>query len=245
MSSSLVKDSDKQAFFRKPPPVMTESNLPFQESVYTSAPAGAVNSDLSPLEKEWNSYLKRLFDLLFSTILILVIVPWLFPLLALLIKKDSKGPVFFLQKRNKINGKVFTCIKFRTMLVNSDADYLPATENDQRITRLGKFLRDHHLDELPQVFNVWIGDMSIIGPRPHMISDNLKFEVLVPSYNFRHKVKPGITGLAQVMGHVGPVADYQHLRERVEKDIYYVTNWSVLLDLKIACHTFYHIISIR
>jgi putative colanic acid biosynthesis UDP-glucose lipid carrier transferase len=190
-----------------------------------------------PLDSAFNSRLKRSVDILLSSIIIILFLSWLIPLIALLIKLDSRGPVFFLQKRNKRNGRVFTCIKFRSMLVNDEADTEPARVNDKRITRLGRFLRNHFLDELPQFFNVLIGDMSVIGPRPHMISDNLKYEDLIEYYNYRHKVKPGITGLSQVLGFIGAVKNIQSMKDRVQADIFYARHWSFWLDLKILWYT--------
>jgi lipopolysaccharide/colanic/teichoic acid biosynthesis glycosyltransferase len=157
--------------------------------------------------------------------------------MALLIKLDSKGPVFFLQKRNKRGGKTFTCIKFRSMIENEDADMFQATADDERITKFGRFLRIHYLDELPQFFNVLVGDMSFIGPRPHMVTDNNKYEELIEFYDYRHKVKPGITGLSQAMGYVGETRNIQAMRDRVQLDIFYVRHWSLHLDLKILLHT--------
>ena len=191
-----------------------------------------------PLDRKLNLVLKRAADLFLSALIILCILSWLTPLIALLVKLGSKGPVFFLQKRNGRNGFVFTCIKFRTMIENGDSDTLPAHINDKRITKLGAFLRNHFLDELPQFFNVLMGDMSIIGPRPHMISDNKKYESLIDSYNDRHKVKPGITGLSQVLGYVGGTFNNQYMRDRVYLDLYYVRHWSLGLDIKIMLHTF-------
>lgn len=190
-----------------------------------------------PLDNLSKRIIKRTTDLVLSTIIIAGILSWLIPIIALLIKLDSKGPAFFLQKRNKRNGKVFTCIKFRSMIENDDADNLPATADDERITKLGHFLRNHYLDELPQFFNVWLGDMSFIGPRPHMISDNNKYEELIEFYDFRHKVKPGITGLSQVMGYVGETKYLQAMRDRVQLDSFYVRHWSFGLDLRIFWHT--------
>lgn len=131
------------------------------------------------------------------------------------------------------------------MVVNEEADLLPASENDKRITKTGAFLRKTHLDELPQLFNVWLGDMSIIGPRPHMLVDNKLFERMVPHYQLRHKIKPGITGLAQVSGHAGPVGDAANMKERVDKDIYYIRHWSPALDTKIALRTIFKMIGIK
>jgi lipopolysaccharide/colanic/teichoic acid biosynthesis glycosyltransferase len=190
-----------------------------------------------PLDDLFKRTMKRTADLILSTIVITTVLSWLIPVLAILIKLDSKGPVFFLQKRNKRDGKIFTCIKLRSMVENDDADNLPASADDERITKLGRFLRTHYLDELPQFFNVWIGDMSFIGPRPHMVSDNNKYEELIEFYDFRHKVKPGITGLSQAMGYVGETKYLQAMRDRVQLDIFYVRHWSIGLDLKIFWHT--------
>ncbi len=192
-----------------------------------------------PLEMKINLTIKRLFDLLFSSIFLVLILSWMIPLVALLIKLDSQGPVFFLQKRYGRNGRLFTCIKFRTMIVNHDADRLPALVDDSRITKLGAFLRKNHLDELPQLLNVWLGEMSLIGPRPHMISDNLKYEELLKFYSYRHKVKPGLTGWAQVHGYVGVVANLEAMRERVKKDIYYIHHWSLMMDARIIGMTLF------
>jgi putative colanic acid biosynthesis UDP-glucose lipid carrier transferase len=190
-----------------------------------------------PLDAFYSRLFKRTVDILLSVIIILFVLSWLIPILALLIKLDSKGPVFFLQKRNKKDAEVFTCIKLRSMVVNAEADRLPASDYDKRITALGRFLRTHYLDELPQFFNVLWGDMSIIGPRPHMISDNMKYEELLDYYSYRYKVKPGITGLAQVLGCVGSTADVEKMRDRMNLDIFYIRHWSAILDTKIIYRT--------
>lgn len=190
-----------------------------------------------PLESLSHRMIKRTGDILVSTVVIVGLLSWLTPIIALLIKLDSKGPVFFLQKRHKRDGSVFTCIKFRSMIENDDADFLPATEDDERITRFGRILRNYFLDELPQFFNVWIGDMAFIGPRPHMVSENNKYEEIIEHYNYRHKVKPGITGLSQAMGYVGETRNVQAMRDRVQLDIFYVRHWSLWLDIKILWHT--------
>jgi putative colanic acid biosysnthesis UDP-glucose lipid carrier transferase len=201
------------------------------------------NSKVVSLVKEWqinkplNKLLKRTVDVLISLLAITLILSWLTPILALLIKLSSKGPVFFLQKRNMRNGNVFTCIKFRTMRVNTEADVLPAAENDRRITRVGLFLRDHYIDELPQFVNVLLGQMSVIGPRPHMLADNHCFAQKISYYNDRHKAKPGITGLAQVMGFTGNIRNTQHLTARINTDIYYLRHWSAKMDCIILLRT--------
>jgi putative colanic acid biosysnthesis UDP-glucose lipid carrier transferase len=195
------------------------------------------------LSRPANRCLKRLFDLGLSSIIILCLFPFLLPLIALLIWLDSVGPIFFLQKRNKIHGGVFTCMKFRTMEVfrTSDSQYRGSVET--QITRVGKFLRQTHLDELPQLFNVWIGDMSLVGPRPYMICDNQRLEMLVPRYHLRHTVKPGITGLAQAAGLTGPMEDLAAVEERWKKDITYIHKWSLWLDVKILWATIRNIVS--
>jgi putative colanic acid biosynthesis UDP-glucose lipid carrier transferase len=195
-----------------------------------------------PLEKKSNLFIKRAFDLFLSFILIVAIFSWMLPLIALLIILDSRGPVFFLQNRIMKGGKNFTCIKFRTMRVNQDADLLPASMNDLRITRTGRFLRRYHLDELPQLLNVFIGDMSITGPRPYMVSDHEKYGTLINQYNTRYEVKPGITGLAQSMGHFGYVHNTGQMEKRVELDLIYIRQWSLALDIKIISRTFLSII---
>src|SRR5882757_3419409 len=192
-----------------------------------------------PLEGKGSRIVKRSIDILFASVFIIAVLSWLIPLIAILIKIDSRGPVFFLQKRNKKNGELFTCIKFRSMFVNPDADTLPAKKNDKRITRPGKFLRRYYIDELPQFFNVLWGDMSLVGPRPHMITDNIKYENEITDYFYRHKVKPGITGLAQVLGYVGPAEDIQQMKDRVHMDIFYTRHWSVKLDMIILFRTLF------
>jgi putative colanic acid biosynthesis UDP-glucose lipid carrier transferase len=191
----------------------------------------------SPLFKKHNLIIKRVFDLIISVLVISLLLWWALPLLALLIKIDSSGPIFFMQKRNKKNGRLFHCIKLRTMRVNEHADMLTSVLNDHRVTGIGKFLRLSHLDELPQFINVLIGDMSVIGPRPHMVTENVKFKKILNYYNDRHFVKPGITGLAQSHGYHGPVNDLSHLDKKIGYDIFYIKNWSVMMDVKILIRT--------
>ncbi len=197
--------------------------------------SNSINEKEYPLSKHVNRFLKRALDTFIAALVILLVLSWLIPLIALLIRSDSRGPVFFLQKRKKKDGKVFTCLKFRTMFVTDESDILPNC-NETRITRFGRFLRKHYIDELPQFFNVLCGDMSVIGPRPHMVFENFKYEQLVQDYSLRHTVKPGITGLAQVLGYAGST-DLQKIRSRVFLDIYYMQHWSLGLDFRIMLRT--------
>jgi putative colanic acid biosynthesis UDP-glucose lipid carrier transferase len=188
--------------------------------------------------------LKRSFDGFVSAIVIAGILSWLLPLLALLIKLDSRGPVFFIQKRVGKDSRLFTCYKLRTMVINALADERPASGNDGRITRLGNWLRRSHLDELPQFFNVLLGSMSIVGPRPYMPSDCRDFAGIVPDSAFRHRVKPGITGMAQAKGLHGPVMrDRRVIFQRYHWDAYYVNNAGFGLDITILRQTFVLIFS--
>lgn len=184
---------------------------------------------------------KGLFDYLITILLIVAVFWWLFPLIAILIKMDSRGPVFFIQRRTGRFGECFNCFKFRTMRVNEFADTQQADENDPRITRFGNFLRKSCLDELPQFFNVLAGNMSIVGPRPHMLSDCEAFSILVEDYNLRQLMQPGITGMAQVKGYRGKTRLYNDVYFRYQWDIYYVRNANFLLDLKVIRITVFQI----
>lgn len=188
-------------------------------------------------EKPKYFFFKRLFDIVFSLTMIVGVLSWLTPLLALLIKLDSKGSVFFVQRRVGKGGRIFRCIKFRSMVSNDNANELQAQRNDTRITRLGKFLRFTNLDEFPQFFNVLIGEMSVVGPRPHMITDCNQFSKVVAGYKFRNMVKPGITGLSQVKGYRGPAQDFATIFRRFEFDAFYVRNASFGLDFRIIRQT--------
>ena len=180
---------------------------------------------------------KRITDVLTSLVVILAIFPWLLPVLYVVIKLDSKGPVFFRQKRVGFLGKTFWCYKFRTMRINDHADTRRASRNDPRVTRVGWFLRNTCLDELPQFINVLLGDMSIVGPRPHMLKDSDEFATLVSNYTFRNLARPGITGLSQVRGYRGPAANFESIFRRYQWDSYYVRNVSLTLDIRIMIQT--------
>ncbi|GAA4338218.1 sugar transferase [Flaviaesturariibacter amylovorans] len=196
----------------------------------------------SPLGRRRNRWLKRAVDLAGSTLAMLLLFPWLLPLLAVVIRLNSRGPVFFRQQRHKRRGQLFTCYKLRTMVVNGYADTHPCFDGDPRITRVGAFLRRTHLDELPQLFNVWRGDMSLIGPRPHMVVDHRLFASLADHYDLRHEVKPGITGLAQVAGFVGATQDAVAIRARLAHDLHYIHHWSPRLDARILLQTAWRLI---
>ncbi len=176
-------------------------------------------------------------DLALSTLLILGVLSWLLPLLALLVKLDSRGPVFFIQKRRKKGMGSFGCIKLRTMRLNPEADRRIALGRDERITRLGCWLRGTHLDELPQLFNVFWGDMSLVGPRPYMLLEDRLYEETLRDYADRTRVKPGITGLAQASGYFGATGDAAAMEKRLYLDILYVREWSPSLDLRILVST--------
>lgn len=180
---------------------------------------------------------KRIIDLLFSLIIVILILSWLMPLLAILIKLDSRGPIFFKQKRSGYKGRTFNCFKLRTMQVNKEANDLQASIDDPRITRMGKFLRISNLDELPQFINVLIGDMSIVGPRPHMLKDSEKFSEIFPGYYNRYLVKPGITGLAQINGFRGPTVNTRSIYKRLQWDLYYVEHATLGMDIRIIILT--------
>ncbi|MDF2187463.1 sugar transferase [Paraflavitalea sp. CAU 1676] len=188
-------------------------------------------------EKRKYFIFKRLFDIVLSSLVIIFLLSWLVPLVALLIRLDSSGPVFFIQKRVGRWGRSFNCFKFRTMVVNDQANTKQAAENDKRITRIGNFLRKSNLDEFPQFFNVLLGQMSIVGPRPHMHSDCNSFSSVVHNYKFRNTVKPGITGLAQVKGYRGPTKSFEDVFHRYQFDAFYIRNANFWLDMRIVRKT--------
>lgn len=190
-----------------------------------------------PLQESVNKFVKRLFDILFSLFIIVFVLSWLTPILAILIKLESKGPVFFKQSRNGFNYQEFDCYKFRSMTPNKNAHLHQAIKGDQRVTKMGAFIRKTSIDELPQFFNVLFGDMSVVGPRPHMVSHTNMYAQRVDKFMVRHFVKPGITGLAQVSGFRGQVETDDDIISRVKYDIFYIENWSLLLDLKIIYQT--------
>ena len=192
-----------------------------------------------PLEELDGQIKKRSFDIAFSILVIFFILSWLIPLMALLIKLESRGPVFFTQLRSGKNNKPFLCYKFRSLRVNKDANEKQVTKDDYRYTKIGKFLRKTNLDELPQFINVFRGEMSVVGPRPHMLKHTEEYSQMLNQYMVRHYVKPGVTGWAQINGYRGEIKKKRDLRGRIEHDIWYMENWSMWLDLKIILLTVY------
>ena len=189
-----------------------------------------------PLKNPLNRLFKRVFDLLVSSVM-LVLSPLVIIPVAIGIRLSSPGSIFFVQKRTGYRGQAFDCYKFRTMRVNADSDTLQASKGDPRVTRFGNFLRRTSIDELPQFFNVWRGEMSIVGPRPHMVAQTAMYSELIDKYMLRHTIKPGITGWAQVHGLRGQTEELWQMEKRVELDVWYAENWSFFLDLKIIFHT--------
>lgn len=195
-----------------------------------------------PLEDATNAIKKRIFDIVFSLLVIIFLLSWLTPILAILIKLNSRGPVFFVQPRSGKDNKQFNCFKFRTLAVNREAHSRQVTRGDSRITKLGRLLRKTNLDELPQFLNVLLGDMSVVGPRPHMLAHTESFSKLQEQYMVRHFVKPGVTGWAQVNGYRGEIKVEEELHRRIEHDIWYLENWSIWLDMRIIFLTVYNTI---
>jgi len=212
-------------------PVVKTGELEFHGAV----PVSKIRHE--PLDRPVNRAIKRAFDIVFSAAVILFVFSWLFPLLAILVKLSSKGPVFFQQKRLGRDNKEFVCWKFRSMRMNDQADSKQATKDDPRVTAVGRFLRKSNLDEMPQFLNVFLGQMSVVGPRPHPIKLNQQYREIIDKYMVRHFVLPGITGWAQVNGFRGETRTPELMERRVELDVWYLENWSFWLDLKIVVKT--------
>ena len=194
-----------------------------------------------PLRLAFNSTVKRAFDVVFSLTVICTIFPFVLPLIALAIRLDSTGPIIFKQLRPGKRHKLFDCYKFRTMRVNNSTE-VQATKNDARITRVGRFLRKTNLDELPQFFNVLLGDMSVVGPRPNMVSQLEQYSRTIGQYKIRHFITPGITGYAQVNGYRGETKEHELMEQRVKYDVLYLENWSLSLDIKIILLTIWNML---
>lgn len=193
-----------------------------------------------PMDEPFNKFIKRGFDIVLSLLVIIGILSWLTPLLGIFIKLESKGPVFFKQKRNGLDYQEFYCYKFRSMKPNPMADFHQISKGDARVTRVGRIIRKTSIDELPQFINVLKGEMSVVGPRPHMVSHTHMYAERIDKFMVRHFIKPGITGLAQVSGYRGEVEDDHHIINRVKYDIFYLENWSLFLDIKIVFQTIFN-----
>lgn len=194
-----------------------------------------------PFDFAENKILKRIFDIVFSILICIFLLSWLIPVLWILMKFDSKGSLIFKQKREGLDSEQFVCFKFRSMKVNDNANKVHAVKNDTRVTKLGSFLRKTSIDELPQFFNVLEGHMSVVGPRPHLKSFSKEYQKDVENYMERHQVKPGITGLAQVSGFRGEIKKKEDIQNRIRLDIFYIENWSFLLDVKIVLQTVFNV----
>jgi putative colanic acid biosysnthesis UDP-glucose lipid carrier transferase len=201
-----------------------------------------INVNSIPLDSILNRFVKRLFDIIFSSLVFIGILSWLVPIIGILIKLESKGPIFFKQHRHGKDNRHFLCWKFRTMTFEKNADFKQAKKNDSRITKVGNILRKTSIDEIPQFINVFLGDMSVVGPRPHPIKLNEEFQPQIDRFWQRHAVKPGITGLAQAKGFRGETAELSDMSGRVKLDRFYVKNWSLMLDFKIILLTIISIV---
>ncbi|WP_188501044.1 undecaprenyl-phosphate glucose phosphotransferase [Pontibacter amylolyticus] len=238
----LLEQADKHMFrFRIVPDLSGPFSKNLQVQLYGYTPVLIHRQE--PLDDVANEVVKRAFDILFSSLVVIFLLSWLVPLMTIIIKLDSKGPVFFKQLRSGRNNKPFYCYKFRSMAPNKDSDLMQASKNDMRITRVGKFIRRTSIDELPQFFNVLLGDMSVVGPRPHMLKHTEDYSLLINNYMVRHFLTPGITGWAQVNGHRGETKETASMINRVQADLWYLEHWSLLLDLKIVYLTLWKMIN--
>ncbi len=234
----LAQDAEKNMIrFKFVPDLRMFVNRNIQFDFVEDIPILSLRSE--PLEDMAGQIKKRFFDVIFSFFILTFIMSWLIPIIALLIKLDSKGPVFFTQPRSGKNNKPFTCIKFRSLRMNKDSNLKQVTRDDTRFTKLGKFLRKSNLDELPQFLNVLLGDMTVVGPRPHMLKHTEDYSRILNQYMIRHFVKPGVTGWAQVHGFRGEIKKEEELRARIEHDIWYMEHWSIWLDIRIVFLTLY------
>lgn len=236
----LIKIAENNAvdFYYVP---MVGPRLIRQFELHTIGSLPALSLRPNPLSKLQNKVVKRVFDIVFASVVMLFSPLVLIPV-SIAIKLSSPGPILFKQKRTGYRGKEFTCYKFRTMKVNKDSDLRQASKDDPRKTKVGDFLRKTSIDELPQFYNVLRGDMSIVGPRPHMVKHTQDYSKLIDKYMMRHTIKPGITGWAQVNGYRGQTKELWQMQKRVEYDVWYAENWNLALDLKIIFLTVFNAI---
>jgi putative colanic acid biosynthesis UDP-glucose lipid carrier transferase len=236
----LIKDAEEQCLrFKVVPNLSNHVNRDVVIDFIKDLPVLSMRAD--PLEDVGNRMKKRIFDVLISGLVILFILSWLIPLVAILILLDSRGPVFFTQLRTGLTDNPFYCYKFRTMRINNESDSKQATRHDSRITRLGAFLRKTSIDEFPQFFNVFRGEMSLVGPRPHMLKHTSEYAKIVDHYMIRQMLKPGITGWAQVNGLRGEISNPLQIQQRVASDLWYLEHWNIWLDIKIMLLTVYKV----
>lgn len=234
VTRTLRAADDNMSRFYFVPPMSRFLTRSFEMLTIGAVPV--IKSRTNPLTSVVNRMVKRAMDVVVSGT-VLLLSPLIFLPVAIAIKVSSPGPVFFRQKRTGYKGKEFLCWKFRTMKVNASADSVQASKDDPRKTRVGNFLRRTSIDELPQFINVFLGDMSVVGPRPHMLAHTRQYSQLIDKYMVRHLIKPGITGWAQVNGYRGQTEQLWQMERRVEYDVWYIENWSFLLDLKIMLRT--------
>jgi putative colanic acid biosynthesis UDP-glucose lipid carrier transferase len=233
---SLINEADQACIrFRIIPDLNQFIRKPVHIDYLNDMPVLSLRKE--PLDDVGNRIKKRMYDIILSTLVIVLILSWLVPLISLLIWLESRGPVFFVQQRSGKNGQTFNCIKFRSMRVNRESNEMQATKNDSRITRMGRFMRKTNIDELPQFFNVLMSDMSIVGPRPHMLKHTDDYSKLIKQYMIRHFLKPGITGWAQINGYRGETRTVKDMNDRVQYDLWYLENWSLWLDTRIVFMT--------
>ena len=206
---------------------------------YNDVPVVTLRAE--PLTDITNRFFKRVFDILFSSLVIVFVLTWLYPIIAILIKLSSKGPVLFKQARSGVSNLEFMCYKFRSMTQSDEADTQQAYKGDSRITKIGAFLRKSSLDEFPQFINVFFGDMSIVGPRPHMLLHTEEYSALINKYMVRQLVKPGITGAAQIKGYRGETKELKDMEGRIRLDVWYIENWSLSVDINIIFYTVWNI----
>lgn len=237
--SHLLREAEKQCVRLKFVPDLTTGHANFRIDHIGEFPIICVRKE--PLEDIDNRFRKRCLDVIFSLGVIIFLFSWLYPILAILIKIQSPGPVIFKQLRSGRNNEPFWCYKFRSMKMNSDSGIKQATKNDDRITPIGRFMRRTSIDELPQFFNVLLGHMSVIGPRPHMLRHTELYRSLIDKYMIRQFLKPGISGWAQVNGFRGETKEQWLMEKRVEYDIWYMENWSTMLDVRIIFMTIINI----
>ena len=231
-------DNNLIRFFYVPDMNIFRGRLSFTQ--YDKTPVVARRRE--PLTYPLNKFIKRVFDIIFSLLVLILIFPLVYIISAIIIKIQSPGPIFFKQLRTGLDGKDFWCLKFRSMHVNDDADKVQATKNDPRKFSYGNFMRKTNIDELPQFINVLKGEMSVVGPRPHMLKHTDMYSSIINRYMVRHLAKPGITGLAQVSGFRGETYMLSQMEDRVKKDIEYIENWTLLLDIKIILKTITNVV---